>query len=95
MPPLPSSAQAGAAAADEFRIGSIAFSLFSGSEIMKISELEISNRQLYEIASRQPCKDGPLDPRLGVSDKMTCEQLVFVTATYVHPLTRPHSVPNL
>ena len=51
------------------RIKHIQFSMMSGLEMERASELQVSNKQLYDISTRSPVPYGCLDPRLGVSDK--------------------------
>lgn len=59
-------------------ISNIKFGLFSGADIMKLSELEVCSRELYQMPSREPANYGCLDSRLGVSNKKdickTCGQ---------------------
>lgn len=57
------------------RIDSLDFSSMSPEEIQKQSQLEICDRNLYNLdVSRTPTTNGPLDRRLGTSSKATqCE----------------------
>ncbi|KAF8629635.1 hypothetical protein AX15_003368 [Amanita polypyramis BW_CC] len=55
-------------------IKKIQFSLFSTQDTVKISEFEVTHRDLYTATDRLPVKDGVLDPRLGTSNKnVFCE----------------------
>jgi len=56
------------------RILHIDFGLPSAHEIRRMSELHVCSRDLFTMPQRQPAPRGCLDPRLGVSDKMSiCE----------------------
>eukprot|EP00520_Triparma_pacifica_P017062 CAMPEP_0118658354 /NCGR_PEP_ID=MMETSP0785-20121206/14522_1 /TAXON_ID=91992 /ORGANISM="Bolidomonas pacifica, Strain CCMP 1866" /LENGTH=1501 /DNA_ID=CAMNT_0006551363 /DNA_START=203 /DNA_END=4704 /DNA_ORIENTATION=- len=56
------------------KIASIQFGLLSPQEMAQLSEITISNRELFSMPSRRPAPLGVLDSRLGVSDKMSvCE----------------------
>lgn len=60
------------------KIGSVQFSLLSSDEMLRLSEVEISQRHLYVTPTRTPVPFGPLDRRLGTSSKTgtcaTCHQ---------------------
>uniref|UniRef100_A0A7S2W5D7 DNA-directed RNA polymerase subunit n=1 Tax=Mucochytrium quahogii TaxID=96639 RepID=A0A7S2W5D7_9STRA len=53
------------------RIRNIQFSMLSGSDMVRASELRVSHKQLYQIGTRNPVEYGCLDPRLGISDKQS------------------------
>eukprot|EP00002_Diphylleia_rotans_P015112 TRINITY_DN2924_c0_g2_i5.p1 TRINITY_DN2924_c0_g2~~TRINITY_DN2924_c0_g2_i5.p1 ORF type:complete len:1377 (-),score=291.09 TRINITY_DN2924_c0_g2_i5:73-4203(-) len=56
------------------KIDKIQFGMLSDKEIEKMSEVQIVNHQMYQIATREPTQYGCLDRRLGTSDKSsTCE----------------------
>ncbi|KAF8211700.1 hypothetical protein K438DRAFT_1807744 [Mycena galopus ATCC 62051] len=50
-------------------IKQLQFSLLNAQETVKISEFEVTHRELYTATDRLPVKDGVLDRRLGTSDK--------------------------
>lgn len=55
------------------RISHLQFGLLSPAEIQTIAEFQVSSRELFAMPSRLPAIGGCLDPRLGVSDKVsTC-----------------------
>ncbi|KZS94039.1 beta and beta-prime subunits of DNA dependent RNA-polymerase [Sistotremastrum niveocremeum HHB9708] len=55
-------------------IKKLQFSLFSNQEIVKLSEFQVTHRDLYTAADRLPVKNGVLDRRLGTTDKSAfCE----------------------
>jgi DNA-directed RNA polymerase III subunit RPC1 len=61
------------------RIGAIDFGIMSQDEIERQSQLEVSDRNLYDLDSnRNPTENGPLDRKLGTSSKtaicQTCHQ---------------------
>eukprot|EP01083_Nonionella_stella_P191876 709806_1 len=62
----------------ELRISRIDFGMLSSSEIIKLAHMEVTNPELYMAGTPTPAKDGPLDPRLGISNKSgrcdTCKQ---------------------
>jgi DNA-directed RNA polymerase III subunit RPC1 len=51
------------------RIKGVSFSLLSAEEISSISIHKLSSKDLYDIQTRLPLADGPLDLRLGVGNK--------------------------
>ncbi|KAF2665315.1 DNA-directed RNA polymerase III [Microthyrium microscopicum] len=52
------------------RIGALDFGVMSQDEIEKQAQLEVSDRNLYDLdAERNPTKNGPLDRHLGTSSK--------------------------
>ncbi|KAM0748584.1 DNA-directed RNA polymerase III subunit C1 [Meredithblackwellia eburnea MCA 4105] len=51
------------------RIKHIQFSVLSSQEIVALSELEVTQRDLYKIEDRSPVPHGVLDARLGTSSK--------------------------
>ncbi|GMH93134.1 hypothetical protein TrST_g13733 [Triparma strigata] len=56
------------------KISSIQFGLLAPSSMARLSEITIHNRELFSMPSRRPAPLGVLDPRLGVSDKLSiCE----------------------
>ncbi|KIJ54648.1 hypothetical protein M422DRAFT_24553 [Sphaerobolus stellatus SS14] len=50
-------------------IKEIQFSLFSEQETVKLSEFQVTHRDLYTPGDRLPVKDGVLDRRLGTTEK--------------------------
>ncbi|CAK5263000.1 unnamed protein product [Mycena citricolor] len=55
-------------------IKQLQFSLLDAQETVKLSEFEVTHRDLYTATERLPVKDGVLDRRLGTSDKSAfCE----------------------
>ncbi|KAJ1979778.1 DNA-directed RNA polymerase III subunit C1 (rpo31), partial [Dimargaris cristalligena] len=56
------------------RIKHIHFSVLSPDEIRRASELEVTQRDLYDVPTRKPIKHGVLDRKMGISDKVAlCE----------------------
>ena len=56
------------------RIDQIQFGLFSGSDMKRLSSLNVRNSVFYELGTRNPAKNGCLDPRLGISNNsMQCK----------------------
>lgn len=53
----------------DMRIRRISFGLLSSREISSLSVHEISSKDLYDISTRVPLPNGPLDLRLGVGNK--------------------------
>ena len=53
------------------KISNIQFGLLSPSEIQRLAEFQVTSRELFSMPSRNPAPGGCLDPRLGVSDKMS------------------------
>ena len=55
------------------KISHLQFGLLSPAEIQRVSEFQVTSRELFSMPSRTPAMGGCLDPRLGVSDKFsTC-----------------------
>eukprot|EP00957_Ditylum_brightwellii_P152931 11640199-Ditylum_brightwellii.AAC.1 len=55
------------------KISHIQFGLLSASEMQRLAEFQVTSDQLFSMPSRSPAMGGCLDPRLGVSDKLsTC-----------------------
>ncbi|KAG5357864.1 DNA-directed RNA polymerase III subunit RPC1 [Yarrowia sp. B02] len=53
-------------------IGGIEFGALSPQEILKLSEVEVATRDLYDLQKgRAPMEYGALDPRMGVSNNMS------------------------
>eukprot|EP00592_Proboscia_alata_P018835 CAMPEP_0194420412 /NCGR_PEP_ID=MMETSP0176-20130528/19699_1 /TAXON_ID=216777 /ORGANISM="Proboscia alata, Strain PI-D3" /LENGTH=274 /DNA_ID=CAMNT_0039228013 /DNA_START=117 /DNA_END=938 /DNA_ORIENTATION=+ len=50
-------------------ISHLQFGLLSASEMQRLSEFQVSSSQLFKMPERTPAHNGPLDPRMGVSDK--------------------------
>ncbi|KAK0206040.1 hypothetical protein DFS33DRAFT_552424 [Desarmillaria ectypa] len=50
-------------------IKELQFSLLNAQDTVKVSEFEVTHRDLYTATERLPVKDGVLDRRLGTSDK--------------------------
>eukprot|EP00820_Chromera_velia_P013565 Cvel_5453.t1-p1 / transcript=Cvel_5453.t1 / gene=Cvel_5453 / organism=Chromera_velia_CCMP2878 / gene_product=DNA-directed RNA polymerase III subunit rpc1, putative / transcript_product=DNA-directed RNA polymerase III subunit rpc1, putative / location=Cvel_scaffold255:160-1125(-) / protein_length=322 / sequence_SO=supercontig / SO=protein_coding / is_pseudo=false len=62
-------------------IDGLTFGILSAEEIDRYSEIQVFNRELYDVGTKQPFVFGCLDPRLGVSRRdagkcRTCDQLV-------------------
>lgn len=51
------------------KISQIQFGLLNGVDMVKMSEIQIYNRELYNHPSKEPTPNGPLDERLGTSNK--------------------------
>lgn len=51
------------------KISKIQFGVMNTEEIQRVSELRVSNRELFEMPKRNAAPNGCLDPRLGISDK--------------------------
>ena len=51
------------------KVKAIQFSILSSKDVVQVSELHVSERNLYEMPVRAPKPCGLLDPRLGTSDK--------------------------
>ncbi|KAH9977877.1 beta and beta-prime subunits of DNA dependent RNA-polymerase [Lactifluus volemus] len=55
-------------------IKKLQFSTLTAQDVVKISEFQVTHRDLYTTTDRAPVKDGVLDRRLGTSEKNTfCE----------------------
>lgn len=55
------------------RISHIQFGILSPEEMQRLAEFQVCSRELFSMPSRKPAPAGCLDPRLGVSDKVsTC-----------------------
>ena len=55
------------------QISHLQFGLLSPSEMQRLAEFQVCSRELFSMPSRTPAAGGCLDPRLGVSDKVsTC-----------------------
>ncbi|KAL3802193.1 hypothetical protein HJC23_001737 [Cyclotella cryptica] len=55
------------------QISHLQFGLLSPSDMQRLSEFQVTSRDLFSMPSRAPAPCGVLDPRLGVSDKTsTC-----------------------
>ncbi|KAF9651025.1 beta and beta-prime subunits of DNA dependent RNA-polymerase [Thelephora ganbajun] len=55
-------------------IKKLQFSLLNPQDVVKLSEFQVTHRELYTAADRLPVKDGVLDRRLGTTDKSAfCE----------------------
>jgi DNA-directed RNA polymerase III subunit RPC1 len=63
------------------KINKISFSLMSSSDIEKLSVHTLTTKDLYDVVSKSPMADGPLDRRLGVSNKkdvcLTCSESII------------------
>ena len=51
------------------RISKIQFGTLDSVEMERVSELQVSSRDLYTMPARTPASFGVIDNRLGVSDK--------------------------
>lgn len=62
------------------KISKLEFGTLSTEDIRKMSEVEVVNKELYRLPSRDPNPHGALDRRMGVSDKKssceTCGQML-------------------
>jgi DNA-directed RNA polymerase III subunit RPC1 len=62
------------------KIAGIQFGMMPGVDMRTLSEVEIVNRSMYKMGTRNPEQFGPLDPKLGISvkklDCTTCGQKV-------------------
>lgn len=60
------------------RISHIQFGVLSPEEMQRLAEFQVCSRELFSMPSRKPAPSGCLDPRLGVSDKVsscaTCQR---------------------
>lgn len=55
------------------KISHLRFGLLSPLEMQRLAEFQVTSRELFSMPSRTPAPGGCLDPRLGVSDKVsTC-----------------------
>ena len=55
------------------KISHLQFGLLSPAEMQRVAEFQVCSRELFSMPSRTPAAGGCLDPRLGVSDKVsTC-----------------------
>mmetsp|Transcript_17922 Transcript_17922/g.35690 ORF Transcript_17922/g.35690 Transcript_17922/m.35690 type:complete len:1416 (-) Transcript_17922:69-4316(-) len=55
------------------QISHLQFGLLSPSDMQRIAEFQVTSRDLFTMPQRSPAINGVLDPRLGVSDKVsTC-----------------------
>jgi DNA-directed RNA polymerase III subunit RPC1 len=55
------------------KISHLQFCLLSPLEMQRLAEFQVTSRELFSMPSRTPAPGGCLDPRLGVSDKVsTC-----------------------
>ena len=55
------------------KISHLQFGLLSPDEMQRLAEFQVTSRELFSMPSRKPAPGGCLDPRLGVSDKVsTC-----------------------
>jgi DNA-directed RNA polymerase beta' subunit len=53
------------------RISHLQFGLLSPSEMQRLAEFQVTSRELFSMPSRKPAVGGCLDPRLGISDKVS------------------------
>lgn len=53
------------------KIANIQFGLLSPLEMQRLAEFQVTSRELFSMPSRKPAPGGCLDPRLGISDKMS------------------------
>lgn len=55
------------------KISHLQFGLLSPSDMQRLAEFQVCSSELFSMPSRTPALGGPLDPRLGISDKVsTC-----------------------
>lgn len=64
------------------KISKIQFGTFATGEIQKNSEFQVCSRELYKMPQRTPAPMGCLDPRLGISDKVSSCQTCQYVALY-------------
>jgi DNA-directed RNA polymerase III subunit RPC1 len=53
------------------RISHVQFGILSPEEMQRLAEFQVTSRELFTMPSRQPAIGGCLDPRLGISDKIS------------------------
>eukprot|EP00978_Attheya_sp_CCMP212_P007415 scaffold17185_cov56-Attheya_sp.AAC.5 len=53
------------------KISHLQFGLMSPAEMQRVAEFQVCSRELFSMPSRTPAMGGCLDPRLGVSDKVS------------------------
>lgn len=53
------------------KISHLQFGLLSPLEMQRLAEFQVTSRELFSMPSRAPAPGGCLDPRLGVSDKVS------------------------
>lgn len=53
------------------KISHLQFGLLSPLEMQRLAEFQVTSRELFSMPSRTPAPGGCLDPRLGVSDKVS------------------------
>jgi DNA-directed RNA polymerase III subunit RPC1 len=53
------------------RISHLQFGILSPEEMQRLAEFQVASRELFSMPSRKPAHGGCLDPRLGVSDKVS------------------------
>ena len=53
------------------RISHLQFGVLSPEEMQRLAEFQVTSRELFSMPSRKPAPAGCLDPRLGVSDKVS------------------------
>ena len=53
------------------KISHLQFGLLSSDEVQRLAEFQVCTRELFSMPSRTAAKGGCLDPRLGVSDKIS------------------------
>ena len=53
------------------RISHLQFGILSPDEMQRLAEFQVSSRELFSMPSRKPAHGGCLDPRLGISDKVS------------------------
>jgi DNA-directed RNA polymerase III subunit RPC1 len=53
------------------KITEIQFGTLKTQDIQKVAELQVASRELFTMPQRTPAPYGCLDPKLGVSDKLS------------------------
>ena len=53
------------------KIAALQFGLLSPQDMQRLAEFQVTSRELFTMPSRKPAPNGCLDPRLGVSDKIS------------------------
>lgn len=53
------------------KIAKIQFGLLDSDELRLSSEIQVSNRDIYQMPQRSAAPFGCIDPRMGVSDKVS------------------------
>jgi DNA-directed RNA polymerase III subunit RPC1 len=61
------------------KISKIQFGLFDSDEMRMAAEIQVTNRDIYQMPQRTPAPHGCIDPRMGISDKTSaCKTCGYV-----------------